>query len=76
MWCTDFDLNMYKAYFKLAIHTIGGEPVEIVGIVVVDYTRRIHVTLIVKVRNVRERKPQYLGLPFNNLILPAFSIPS
>lgn len=46
-----------KAYFKLAIHTIGGNSISAAGVVVVETAVSIHITHIVRVTNIRRTQP-------------------
>ena len=62
--------TLLKAYFKRALHTIGGHSVRIVRIVVVDYTRCIDITHIVGITNVRRTQPPVPSLqPLPHVLL-------
>lgn len=51
-----------RGLLDLTFLTIGGSPVSIVGIVVVQRTVRIHVTDIVSIARVRRPKPRVTRL--------------
>ncbi len=51
------DFGLIKLTLLRALHTIGGQPIGEVRVVVVDVTSGIHITRIVRVASIRRTQP-------------------